>query len=241
MEKVYIEQNTDGVIRNSDLYAAYVGFTRKGYEIEYYRTIEIVDVEAESIVCGTWPSIRKAWVQLGVEPAIIPDYPPSLRRHLGRDVAVDTLTNIRFLYGSGYRKPLFIKPMERRGLFPGMLVTAPEGLAPSAKCDGGVAVWVSEPLEPVTEYRVFVRGGEVVGCKHIKGDYRLPIDHGRVERVVSEYADAPVAYALDFALTASGDTVLLRVCDVFAMRSYGLGGVPYADMIEARWREIAPH
>ena len=50
---------------------------------------------------------------------------------------------------------------------------------------------------------------------------------------------APAAYGLDFGVTADGRTLLVEANDGFALGCYGLDPVIYAEMLEARWCELA--
>lgn len=63
-------------------------------------------------------------------------------------------------------------------------------------------------------------------------------DTGTVRAAVAAYAEAPVAYSLDFGVTADGRTLLVEANDAFALGAYGLEPVVYARMLEDRWLEL---
>ncbi|HLO94579.1 MAG TPA: ATP-grasp domain-containing protein [Burkholderiaceae bacterium] len=51
---------------------------------------------------------------------------------------------------------------------------------------------------------------------------------------------APVAYALDFGVLSTGQTVLVEANDAWALGLYGGGPAPghYVELLTARWRQL---
>jgi hypothetical protein len=96
----------------------------------------------------------------------------------------------------------------------------------------------SEPLSMISEYRVYVTRGKAVGCKHYWGDFRAQADFVTIDQAIAAYRDAPAGYAIDFAVTSGGDTVLVEVNDGFSLGSYGLHPLLYSGLLEARWEEL---
>ena len=99
-------------------------------------------------------------------------------------------------------------------------------------------VLCSEVVHFDTEWRGFVLNQELIGLKHYKGDFGKIPDVSIIQAAIAKYTSAPAAYSIDVALTYAGKTVLVEINDAFALGSYGLDPVKYAQMIEARWDQI---
>lgn len=93
----------------------------------------------------------------------------------------------------------------------------------------------------MSEFRVFVMHGEILGVRHYAGDPLVFPDPDRVRAAVAAYADAPASYALDMGVVEDGRTLLVEVNDAYATGCYGLAPVHYAAFIEARWVELRQH
>ena len=135
--------------------------------------------------------------------------------------------------------PVFVKPMEHK-LFTGFVFDGCAGARMRlATHESSTQVWVSDVVEFVAEYRVFVLDGEILDARRYTGrwDVALPF-RSEIERAVREYAGAPRAYALDFGVTGDGAQLLVEANDGFALGNYGLSSIPYAKMIDARWEEL---
>jgi hypothetical protein len=55
---------------------------------------------------------------------------------------------------------------------------------------------------------------------------------------IEAFSDKPIAFGMDWGITASGQTLLVEVNDGYALSNYGLDGMPFTAMIEARWRQL---
>jgi hypothetical protein len=133
---------------------------------------------------------------------------------------------------------VFFKPVKEK-LFTGFVWRSPDGDRMRVATFGDdVEVWVSERVDFVSEYRCFVNGGKIVGCRHYNGDWSVVPSRGVVEEAVEAYKSSPRAYSIDFGVTRGGTTLLVEVNDAYALGAYGLPSVLYANMIEARWGEL---
>jgi hypothetical protein len=94
-------------------------------------------------------------------------------------------------------------------------------------------------VEFVAEWRYFVHKQQIVGVGHYAGDVFRHPDATVVRAAIDAYqAEAPIAYGIDFGVTADGRTWLVEVNDAFALGCYGLGAVEYAAMLEDRWQQV---
>ena len=129
------------------------------------------------------------------------------------------------------------QPSDRK-LFNGQTVRCFRDLLPTSGIPAETPVFGSEIVTFESEYRVFVLRGEIVGCKHYKGDFRRMIDFQVVDSAIAAFHTAPVAYGIDFGFTNKGQTILVEVNDSYSLGCYGLGPTRYAAMIESRWNEM---
>ncbi|MBW3637067.1 MAG: ATP-grasp domain-containing protein, partial [Armatimonadetes bacterium] len=96
----------------------------------------------------------------------------------------------------------------------------------------------SEAVEFVSEYRGFVHRGELVGCKHYAGDFRVAPDFAPIEAALEEWEARPVACSMDWGVTREGRTLLIEVNDAYSLGCYGLSPLLYAPMLADRWFQI---
>jgi hypothetical protein len=102
-------------------------------------------------------------------------------------------------------------------------------------------VWCSEIVEWLSEYRVYVVRGKIVGTGHYAGDASKCLDRGQVDEAVACFeasGDAPGGYGIDFGVLSTGQTALIEVNDGYSLGSYGLADDLYTDLIIARWAEM---
>ncbi len=136
--------------------------------------------------------------------------------------------------------PVFVKPVDQDKAFTRYVVLAFRDLIRTAKWSGTMRLWSSEPIPFVTEWRFFIRRGQVVGVGHYKGDPLRYPDVSVVRAAIDDYAEeAPVAYGIDFGIVeAGGGTYLVEVNDGFSLGCLGLGPLAYSGLLEDRLREL---
>ena len=101
------------------------------------------------------------------------------------------------------------------------------------------AIWCSEPVEFVEEWRSFIRCGEFVNTACYKPSlHEEGPDFDMLHAAISAYKDAPAAYSLDCGITAGGETLLIEVNDGYALGAYGCNCISYALFLSARWAEL---
>lgn len=153
-----------------------------------------------------------------------------------------------------------MKPRYHVKQFPGTVVEHGRSVAnivgrgrSSRDDDDDDCLYVSQVVDFVREYRVFVLRGHILGT-HLYRESDEDTDHGDLDRSVVEAAVQDlegstyrtVAYALDFGVvvrrptdTANhGQTLLVEWNDAYALGSYGLPATLYTDMLVERWKEI---
>jgi hypothetical protein len=89
---------------------------------------------------------------------------------------------------------------------------------------------LSEKLDIVSEYRVFVYRDKLVGINNYGGEFNKLPDLYLIEKMINEYKnekDRPGAYTLDVAITKEGKTTLIEVhpfvsCGLYGFRRYDI-------------------
>lgn len=240
MGQVLIQKNS-GEFHSINTCNAYLGFSARGFDIAFAEFPDMmsgtVPVEADRIAVGAVAFVRKALERLGVAVPTL-DYPDSLQPFLGRRIWKSTLGAVRDEWQPD-SPPRFVKPLEVHKAFVGYVIGAYRDLIPTARLPDHLAVWVSEPVAWISEWRFHVLEGTLVGAGHYKGDpVRFPEARLVRDAVAAFGAEAPAAYGLDFGVTAEGETKLVEVNDAFALGCYGVDRLTYSRMLEARWREL---
>jgi hypothetical protein len=235
--RVYLQRKNGEFMRDS-VYAAWDGFRLLGVEtIGFeYEQIDELPLDRESLVVGGIGAVRRALARLGVaEPALHPA-PPELRRFYGRRIWETTLAEVR-----QHQRPIFLKPLRAHKLFDGHVRRRElDDISRTAHLEEELPVLASEVVTFVSEWRCFVREGQCVGARPYRGDYRDPVpDMSLVEPCIAAFGRAaPAGYSLDLGRTIEGKTLVVEVNDGFSLGSYGLPSIPYAQLLEARWREL---
>jgi hypothetical protein len=146
--------------------------------------------------------------------------------------------------------PFFIKPVLDVKLFTGSLCESKKQLDLvkffEPRVTNETMVYISEPMDFLSEYRCFVHKKQLVGIKHYAGDfYRFP-DIASIQNMIQAYKNCPVSYTLDVGIFKNNiytgpknyTTALVEVNDFWAIGGYGLDGKIYVRMTIDRFQEI---
>jgi hypothetical protein len=173
---------------------------------------------------------------LGVPIPEVLDYPTSLGNFFGRWINTSTLGALRQRKTS---QPVFVKPKGGTKLFNGFLYTG--SIADQLNVntfEDDLPIWESEVVKFRSEYRVLVHRGDIIACRHYKGDCTVFPDMDIAKAMVSEFKWPPCGYSLDLGITDMGKTLLVEVNDAWALGCYGTPSIPYTEMVINRWKEI---
>ena len=231
--KAYI-QGRRGIPGSVNAYDAYLGFYDMGFEVEVFDDAKVLkEASREDVVVGGIGIIRPHLESLGALcPSI--DYPEEMGPFLGRKLWRTTINHVNSEVGSW---PVFVKPVEEKR-FTGCVVRSTADLVGKGCQDDDFEVICSEPIKMLSEYRCFVRRGEILDVRRYRGDWALAPNKSVVEAAVEAYVSAPAGYAIDFAVTDEEETVLVEVNDGYSLGSYGLWHDLYAQLLSARWFEL---
>lgn len=242
--KIYF-QKFGGEFFGSHVYAAWEGFQWERslieYECHFFEEIEEVPARKTNIVIGSIEETVKHFNRIGVP---IPDplnVPPELMKYVKRDYKVITMGELR----ANPKPPLFIKPSDfvkgynltekfSAGVFKNeSSIRMFFGFVPD-----DFRIVISEVIEMVTEFRCFVNNGKLVGIQRYIGDFTKFLNPEIVKQAIADYTSAPRCYTIDFAVTDSGDTVLIELNDLWSVSHYGIESDIYARLIFDRWVEL---
>lgn len=232
---VYLRVDKSNQMINTNVYIAYDGFKQLGEEIRTFQNVkDIRDNVAEDIIVGGIHDARYILDQLGKAYPTL-EYPSSIRGYLGRNIWVDTLGNIM---SDNSKRGIFIKPVEGGKLFTGTVINTEADFRACVGAQPDTEVWCSEAVNFVSEYRCFIRYGEVVDIKHYRGDRCIVPSKEVLENVIKDYVGAPKAYTIDLGITDDERTLLVEVNEGYSVGAYGLESTAYAKVLATRWAEL---
>ena len=237
-----------GNFPDSNYYLAWKGFVEVGYDVIKFEEDQegTIDVTPDTPVFAGVGSCRKiikrvwGWDYTGINP-----YPDELMPYMHRKVERKKWVDAREAALEGH---MFIKPVIQKQFTGAVLNTLLDTIR-TGKVDPDHEVFVCEPVNFVSEWRVYVHEHEIVGVKpyfHKEWyDYQLTPYYKQVEQMVEEYKpSAPMAYGMDVGVIAQPDkspaafTALVEINDGICLGNYGLDPIHYAEMIAARWMEL---
>lgn len=198
-------------------------------------------LDRETLVAGDVPSVLGALKQLGLEPPPTNDYPRSLEPFLHRRLWTSTVRQLTAGIEDSTSPPVFAKPLGRKKRFTGHVFGTQEDLLYLQRASLSTPILCSEVVRWLSEYRVFVIRGRVVGLRHYAGDPAIRVDEAQVERAVrtlEEAGEGTAAYGVDFGVLETGQTALVEWNDGFALGSYGLDRSLYTELTLTRWAEL---
>lgn len=256
--KAYLETN-NGMWFDDYVYTSVEPLKQRGIEIIKAEELDGYNFhkfkpEVDDIFIGSVDGTIAFWKELGIEPPSYLGYPDELKKYLHRNICETVFSDIKF-----ENLPLFIKPKNGVKEFTGFVLEKKSTLADIgmyySQIKPETEVYVSEPVDIVSEYRVFVHKNEIVGIKHYAGDFNLfpDIDTITEMKINYEKTNRPISYTLDVGLVqktyqeyitdhleSRHKTILIEVNDFWAIGGYGLDGKIYTRMLIDRFQEIKP-
>jgi len=196
------------------------------------------------IIIGSVEATCLFFKKCGIEPPKYLGYPKSLEWYLFRNIIGTTVGELNEEF------PYFIKPKNDVKLFTGTLVENSNQLkifrTHYKDITDQTELYLSEPVNFLSEYRCFVHKGELKGIHWYKGDFKIFPHMPTIESMIQDYVDSPVSYTLDVGMPAlSSDsslnklkTTLIEVNDMWAIGSYGFDAKTYVRMTIDRFQEI---
>jgi hypothetical protein len=223
-------------------------FWQRGYEVVPFvrQQLQAGDLDADlttaietTLVWGSVAVVREAVARAGREAPPNIDFPPELSSFLGREVREATMGDVRRYVNSESKElPVHVKPRDRQKLFTGKVVSAFRDLISLSGVPDEEPVIVQELLQFRSEWRAYVLRGRALNVSNYKGDGMVFPDASVILSAIAAFSSSPIGYAMDWAVTRDGRTVLVEVNDGFALGNYGMSGSQYTALVECRWREL---
>jgi hypothetical protein len=237
MERAYV-QSKAGQFITASAWTAWDGLRQLGYQAVPFDASELegLALTAATVVYGYVSVVHRALERVGAQTQALSTTPPALARFLERRTWQTTLGAVRQSSAE-----VFIKPLRDDKAFAGHVRSGRLADAQvTAQLPDDLEILASEVVTLVSEWRLFVLEGRCIGARPYRGDHRAPQPNlALVESVIAAFVDAPIAYAVDLGLVDDGRTILVEVNDAYSLNAYGLPSVPYAQMIAARWQQLA--
>jgi hypothetical protein len=187
-------------------------------------------------VAGCLSFMSAAFRQLEIPIPVPDDYPAALAEHLHRPIRQATAGELRDSLRFGGR-PVFAKPRLDRKKFTGQVFSYGDERN-LQKLYRSFELWCSPPVKFVSELRVFVVNGEIVGMRHYDGDTSVSPDMHVIEDCVTATGSRLAGYAFDVGVLESGVTALVEFNEEFSIGGYGLTAGPLVDVLFARWTQL---
>ncbi|ASJ56500.1 hypothetical protein BP422_24810 [Brevibacillus formosus] len=234
--RAYIQANKCGEFYNVNAFIAFEGFTSLGWEIiKFHDVNEMKENNPEDIVVGGIGNVRRRLEKLGIERSQGEiDYPDSLSSYFGRKIWT---TTIQQLFENKQNWNVFVKPKDITKKFPGKVVKEYKDFIGLIEHED-MNIWCSEIVDFVTEWRCFIRYGEILDVRQYKGAWDSKLDLRVIKSAVKDFIDAPAAYGLDFGIDRDGNMKLVEVNDGHSLGTYGIAPINYAKLLSARWSEL---
>ncbi len=247
MTTAHILLGNDGIPRDKDMLDLYQGFLEYSYKINFYSAVDIISgnlkIKKEDVFCGTINLCRLVWRSLGIQEPKVLDYPEQLNSYLHRRIMKCTLKQFHDLLKEneeiGNVQDYFMKPQKTK-LFTGNIFYHTTQLNRfKGEIGNETAVFVSTPIDFLSEYRVYVHQQKIIDTKHYFGSWRVFPDPIVIDDMVSKVNPImPVSYSVDVGVLQDGTTALVECNDGYALGNYGVEPKEYAAMIRDRWWEI---
>ena len=220
-----------------DIQKARDGFDLLGYETQYFLRSDmdrVVNRMDKPVVVGTIDGMKQYFNAQKCMPKPM-DYPASLRPWVRRNLRIWNLKNAIAEFKSN-GVPMFLKPVDTK-VFDGIPVSHEDHLH-YFKGLGNPRVWISPIVDIVSEWRCYVHKGEMVHASNYSGDCTVSPDWKYVKEMVGCHHQPPDAYTLDVAVLKDGSNDLIEANDFWAIGSYSLDPVKYAEMLRDRFMYI---
>jgi len=225
---------------NVDVQNAIDGFEYLGYDVVGFTLEDVIsgnmDYRARNNpFVGSIDGMTMLFKNIGKYPNPI-DFPESIINSglLNRKIVQMRLNDFVDAF-KRTQKPMFVKPVQTK-LFDGALISKQEHLSylKLENCD----VLVCEPIEILSEHRVYVHSRKAIYSCNYSGDFRINPNFEYVDKLIEAYKEQPISYTIDVAILKDGSMTVIEFNDFWAIGSYGLYCINYAQMLIDRYCEI---
>lgn len=201
-------------------------------ELEHYHDL--------SLFVGSVEGSRLVLNSLGYSLPEPNYYPTELSKFLGREVWTGTSANVVLNMAEG--NAIFAKPANKWKLFTGQLFDDTSGYTIIKDVANDEELWLSEPVDFVSEFRAYVADGELLKVCQYEGEEDAEPDLGVINEAIALFAEDPnnpTTYAFDWGYTTQGSFLLVEMNHGFAIGCYsGISDKDYYRFIKAGWLQL---
>lgn len=219
-----------------DCSIAFHGFEELEYEIEVIQNwlhLNKLELQQYNICVASVNICRHTLLKLGVKNFDILSYPEKLSIFLERTVKEAEIIDIVRHYPKGK----FVKPIKPKR-FNGFLTSENTSLQHLIDLDDHEKIYIVDPVDFVSEWRVYVRKKQIEAICFYKGIPTLFPNVVTIKKMIEMWDDSPCCYALDVGIVSPQKTLLVEVNDFYSLGNYGLDHITYANMLQMRWNEL---
>lgn len=222
------------------------GFKEKGYEIESSKIESLDDFNIlknkheKFIAIGGIPFVKKVlnFQNLNFKNLSYPH--KNLLQFCDRKFELVPLKEIKIMLSLGEIKtPIFIKPYSNHKIFNGHVVKEFRDLLKTVHINDNETVVTSDFVNFISEYRIFITNGNIVGISNYCGDPLIFPNKFILNKMVKEaYESYNLAgFSVDVGITDDNRTLLVECNDGFCLGNYGLNYLSYTTLVEERWKQ----
>jgi ATP-grasp domain, R2K clade family 2 len=176
---------------------------------------------------------------LGIKNYDISCYPKQLEHFLFRNIYTTELNQII----NNIPKNRFIKPTKSKR-FNAFISNSDTCLDNLVNLDDNETIYISDLIDFISEWRVYVRNSNIENICFYKGNCTLFPNVNTIRQMIQSYSDSPCCYALDVGISNIPNknlfniTTLVEINDFYSIGNYGLDPTTYAKMLFERWQQI---
>ncbi len=220
-----------------DISVALHGLIKIGYTPQEIDSLENCERPClENIYVGCLNSTRYLFKKFGIRFPVVPDYPTELDEWFGRNVECDTWQGVN----NRKKCEKFVKP-KVKGQFQPFVGEFPNYQIEYLHIPEECPIWVSDPIEIMSEYRVFVNQGIPLDVRKYKGSY-FYYQVFYIPEILSSFNNGGKPFILDMAIIKKEDSTLEAIvleCNPgICFGSYGLDPNLYAEMIHDTYKNL---
>ena len=221
--------------------SAYLGFRANGANIKLFEDIEEVPLNRYTTLVASIENTHQWMEGMGWNIPESITMPPELCSTWWTNRKITKMSLGEALAITDY--PYFVKSYELKKFIPGVVKHHKDKSWFNNELDRKMPVLVSEVINFVSEYRVYVLEGKVIGCNWYTGDMRYYPEFDVIENMVKQFSRAPKFYSLDVGIELSKDkrlqfTRLVECNDGYSLGNYGLSPRLYTRGLTTRWRQL---
>lgn len=232
---IYIQKDDyENIPHHFDCSCAMYGAIESGKD---YKLIPFSDIESGKFDSMIKNNLFVGSVEFMREVFSRVDLDIRLPKNSNRESELITLVEAHNRVSNGER--IFIKPYDIK-LFTGLILDGcTYSCLESLPDDTKVLCYEVFNTHPITEWRCYIRDGEIIDSRNYSGDFKISPNYEYVEKIISENIDDfPKSYTIDVGILEGGENVVIEFNDMWGIGNYGVDNYTYLRLLKSRYFEI---